>query len=95
MLNDNDYFIDCIDGFVKNENDPIKSELWKDYSIIELMHILDEEHNPLFVKNALIVIIALFEDFLYDSFHHRSKDVAQISESKKELFIKLLKRELS
>ncbi|TFG24108.1 MAG: hypothetical protein EU529_05280 [Promethearchaeota archaeon] len=47
------------------------------------MNKLKEEHDVDFVQNALVVVIALFEDYLKDSFYRKSDNVKQLTESDK------------
>jgi len=96
MINEIDYYYNIFDNFVEFKNDSNKRELWKDHSIIELMNILDEDESELFVQNALIVLIALFEDYLHDSFFNRhSENIKNINKNDRKIVMELLKKEFS
>ena len=47
------------------------------------MNKLKQEHDVDFVQNALVVIMALFEDHLKDSFYTKSENVKALTEHQK------------
>ncbi len=83
MFNEEEFYNQIFDKFVKLSSDPDKIEVWKDRFFIDLMHRLKQEHDVDFVQNALVVVMALFEDHLKDSFYRKSENVKKISEHDK------------
>ena len=83
MLNEEEFFNQVFDKFVKVSNDPDKTEVLKDRFFIDLMDKLKQEHDVNFVQNALVVILALFEDHLKDSFYMKSENVKDLTENEK------------
>ena len=92
MLNEMNYYTQIIDSFVEVANNSKKSELWKDHLMIELMAILKENDDKEFVTNAIVTLLALFEDHLQDSYFLHSEDVSNLSEPNKAILIEQLKQ---
>ncbi|TFG21873.1 MAG: hypothetical protein EU532_14865 [Promethearchaeota archaeon] len=65
------------------------------HKIIELMKMLNEDENKKFVQNALILIIALFEDCQPDFILEKGKDINEISNQEREILGEILRGELS
>lgn len=65
------------------------------HKIIELMKILNENEDKKFVENALILIIALFEDYQPDYILKKGKDINNISSQEREVVDEILRGELN
>ena len=79
--------------FSELNNNTIKSELLKNQSIIELMKLLNDNGDKLSVKNALLIIMALFDDCLVDTFYFNSKNIRNATDRNKNILISILKDE--
>ena len=96
MINEIEYYHNIFDNFLEHKSNFNKREEWKDHSIIELMNILDEDESELFVQNALIILIALFEDYLRDSFFYRhSENIKNINKNDRKIVKEMLTKEFS
>ena len=65
------------------------------HKIIELMQILNNDKNKKFVQNALILIIALFNDYQPDFILKRGKDINELSNQEREKIDEILRKELN
>ena len=78
-------------------NDNNNRFIWECHKIIELMNILKEsekENFKLIIKNALILLLSIFEDFYIDSLDSKSAEFDDISNQEKEILINTLKSEI-
>jgi len=82
MFNEEEFFTKIFDKFVKISSDPEK-ELFKDRFLIDLMNKFKEEYDVEFVQNALVVVMALFDDHLKDTFYRKSENVKKLPENEK------------
>ncbi|MFX1337546.1 MAG: hypothetical protein ACFFDK_02950 [Promethearchaeota archaeon] len=94
MSNEGEFYDHLFQNFNSLRNEPIKLELWKSHQITELMYKINDKDNKLFVQNALIVIMALFDEYLKDSYHHKSKNINELNDGKKEVAISILREEI-
>lgn len=83
MFNEEEFFNQIFDKFVKISGDPDKAELFRDRFIIDLMDTMKKDHDTHFVQNALLVLMALFEDHLKDSFYTKSENAKELTENDK------------
>ena len=95
MFNEEEFYNQIFDKFVKLSSDLDKIEVWKDRFFIDLMLKLKQEHDVDFVQNALVVIMALFEDHLKDGYYRKSKNAKKLAESAKLELIEDLKEALA
>ena len=91
--NELDLYLNIIDYSQKEQITKEEIEIWKDKSIIELMKYLKRTHNRNFVKNALILILSLFEDIPPDLYNNRGVKFNRIAEKDKDFLIEELKEE--
>jgi len=68
-------------------------ELFKNHSIIDLMNQSNYTNNKMFAKNALLVIMALFNGKFRDDFHFGSKNIRNASDNSKSIIVSVLKEE--
>ena len=59
------------------------------------MQILNNDKNKKFVQNALILIIALFNDYQPDFILKRGKDINELSNQEREKIDEILRKELN
>ncbi|MFX0187793.1 MAG: hypothetical protein ACFE8A_08660 [Candidatus Hodarchaeota archaeon] len=52
-----------------------KKFIWKCRKIIELMNFLRQSYKKIVVKNALILILSLFEDYRIDAISKKEKNI--------------------
>ena len=95
MFNEEEFYNQIFDKFIELSSDPDKIEVWKDRFFIDLMHRLKQEHDVDFVQNALVVIMALFEDHLKDEYYRKSENAKKLTESAKLELIEDLKEALA
>ena len=89
-----DYYTRIIALSQKRRGNEVKKEIKKYLSIRNVMNELKCSENKTLVKNALIMILALFENKAPDVFNSRGVDVNQISGKEREKYISQLKAEL-
>ena len=68
-------------------------EIWKDKSYIDLMHVLKLTNNKNLVKNAIILILSLFEDIPIDLYDTHGVNVKELKYEKKREYLSELKME--
>ena len=59
--------------------------IWKCRKIIELMNFLRHSYKKIVVKNALILILSLLEDYCIDLISSKSEDLDTISKQEKNI----------
>jgi len=92
------FYSEIIDQAFDLLNKDKNSLIWKCHKIIELMNILKESENEflkLAIKNALILLLSIFEDFYIDSLDSKSVEFDEISKIEKDILINTLKSEIS
>ena len=73
-----DFYLRILEVYQNKQLDKVALEIWKDRSYIELMQVLKRTHNKNLVKNAIILILSLFEELpidLYDNYGINTKDL--------------------
>lgn len=87
------FYTKIINYFQKGNFEFRKTEIWRSKAIIELMELFKRTRNRKFVTNALLLLISLFEDTSPDVYDNLGKDINQISQEEKKIFIAELKDE--
>ena len=88
-----DYYSDIIE-FSQNSNlNKETIELWKDNSFIELMKVLERTSRKEFVKNAILIILSLFEENPPDIYTSRGTNVNSLDNGEKKSYMSVLKTE--
>ena len=88
-----DYYSSIIE-FSQNQNVNEETvELWKNKSFIKLMKVLERSSRKEFVKNAILLILSLFEEKPPDMYSRLGKNVDSLINSDKNSYISLLKTE--
>jgi hypothetical protein len=98
MSNANDelelkYYTKIINFFKSQPSSKESIEIWKSKSFIELMKVLERTKNKQLVKNAIILIISLFEQLPSDLYNNRGKNANLINKKDKKSYLSLLKSE--
>jgi len=96
--NDNyelDYYLSIIDFFQKQDTNRETTEIWRNKSFIQLMKILKRTRNKEFVKNAIILLLSLFDETPPDIYNGRGIEVNSLTNSDKLSYVNLLKSEFA
>jgi hypothetical protein len=88
-----DYYMKIIDYFKKQKPNRKDLEIWKDKSLMELMELLEHTQNRTLVKNAIILLISLFENMPPDTYNNRGHDIREISKKDKKILMEELREE--
>lgn len=81
--------------FQSDIEDKEKIELWKNKSYIKLMKNLNEKRKDDTVKNAIIMILSLFENLPPDIYNNRGYKLENLNSDEREKIIAKLKQEAS
>ena len=82
-----EFYSDIIDQAIAIADDYDEKFIWKCQKIIELMKYLKCSHNKRFVKDALILVLALCEDDHIDSTKSKSAESDSFSKHEKKNLI--------
>ena len=88
-----DYYLSIIDFFQNQNTNREATEIWKNKSLIELMKVLKRTRKKEFVKNAIILILSLFDEVPPDSYNNRGIKVNSLASGDKLSYIDILKSE--
>ena len=87
-LDESDLFSKIINTFLESEDlegeKPNVKEIGKHKSIIELMDGLKSSHNKELAKNALILLLNLYDDYPPDLFSTLGKDLEGLSDEDRD-----------
>jgi len=90
-----DYYLSIIDFFQNKNTDRETTEIWKNKSLIELMKVLKRTRKTEFVKNAIILLLSLFDQMPPDNYNNRGVKVNSLTSGEKLSYVNLLKSEFS
>ena len=82
-----------IEVYQNRQLDKEAIEIWKDKSYIDLMHVLKRTNNKDLVKNAIILILSLFEDIPVDLYDTQGVDAKELKLEKRKEYLSKLKME--
>ena len=89
------YYSKILD-FYQNQNDDKEAiEIWKSKSYIELMQVLKRTNNKNLVKNAIILILSLFEEKSVDIYDSSGLSVSELKQEDKKSYISHLRTEFN
>lgn len=88
-----EYYTKILNFFKNQPSTEEAVEIWKNKSLIELMKVLERTENKELAKNAIIILISLFERMPPDLYNNRGKNANLIDKKDKELYLKLMKSE--
>ena len=86
-------YIQILNYFENKDNNLERTEIWKNQALITLMRILRQNDKELQVKNAIILIISLFEGLPPDLFNNRGKDSGELTNKDRGFYLAELKQE--
>jgi len=90
-----DYYLSIIEYFQNKDTNRETTEIWKNKSFIQLMKVLKRTRNKEFVKNAIILILSLFDKMPPDFYSSRGIQVNSLTNSEKLTYVNLLKSEIA
>ena len=88
-----DYYSNIIDFFQNPKENKETIEIWKDKSFIELMKVLERTSRKEFVKNAILLILSLFDEHPPDLYTSRGTNVNSLDNGEKRSYMSVLKTE--
>jgi hypothetical protein len=88
-----DYYSNIIEFFQNPNTNKETIEMWKDNSLIELMKVLERTSRKEFVKNAILLILSLFEEHPPDIYTSRGTNVKSLDNGEKSSYLSVLKTE--
>ena len=88
-----DYYLSIIDFFQNQDTNRETTEIWKNKSFIQLMKVLKRTRRKEFVKNAIILILSLFDELPPDSYNNKGIKVNSLESEDKISYVNLLKSE--
>ncbi len=88
-----DYYSGIIEFFQNPDTNKETIEMWKDKSLIELMKVLERTSRKEFVKNAILLILSLFEEHPPDIYTSRGTNVNSLDNGEKRSYLSVLKTE--
>jgi hypothetical protein len=88
-----DFYLKIIEVYQNKQLDKAALEIWKDKSYIELMQVLKRTHNKNLVKNAIILILSLFEELPVDYLYTHGINTKDLKKEEKKTFIAEMKSE--
>ena len=94
MSNEGEFYDQLFESYNSLHNESNKIETWKMHQINELMTTFNDKNNSQIVQNGLIVIMAIFDENLKDSFYLKSKNVKNLNDLEKKAVKTILSDEL-
>ena len=94
MSNEGEFYNQLFESYNSLHNESNKIETWKMHQINELMTTFNDKNNSQIVQNGLIVIMAIFDENLKDSFYLKSKNVKNLNDQEKKAVKTILSDEL-
>ena len=89
------YYTKILDFYQSQKFDRETVEIWKSKSYIELMKVLKRTNNKNLVKNAIILILSLFEETPLDIYDSSGLSVRELKQEDKNSYISHLRTEFS
>ena len=89
-----DFYQNIIDFFQNKQFDKVSTEIWKSKTYIKLMKVLERTQNKEYVKNAIIVLLSLFENKPLDLYSNQGINSKSLSPEDKKSFKTILKSEI-
>jgi hypothetical protein len=88
-----DYYLKILDVYQNKKFDKEDLEIWKNKSYIELMQVLKRTNNRNLVKNAIILILSLFEDMPFDLYDSYGMNTKKLKKEERKSYLEDLKLE--
>ena len=88
-----DYYQNIIDYFENKQIDRVSTEIWKSKTYIKLMKVLERTQNKEYVRNAILMILSLFEDKPPDFYNNQGTDSNSLNSEERKSLKTILKSE--
>ena len=88
-----EFYDKILTRFTELNSNGNRVELFKNQSIIELMTLMNSNNDKVFTKNALLLIMGLFDDNLNDMFYHNSQNIHNATKGNKDVLLSILEDE--
>ena len=88
-----EFYDKILTRFMELNSNGNRVELFKNQSIIELMTLMNSTKDKLFTKNALLLIMGLFDENLNDTFYYNSENIHNATKGKKDALLSILEQE--
>lgn len=89
-----DLYSKILDVYQNKQLDKESIEIWKNKAYIDLMRVLERTKNKELVKNAIILILSLFEEFPIDRYETYGINTKELKNDKKKAYLSEMKMEL-
>jgi len=83
-----------IDCFLENRHDSYQREMCKNNSIIKLINLSECRNIDNFIRNALLLVLSLYDNKPADIYANYGSDIESCSEKDKEKLLAELRKEL-
>jgi hypothetical protein len=90
---ESNYYQNIIDFFQNQQFDRVSTMIWKSKIYIKLMKVLERTQNKEFVRDAILVILSLFEDNPPDIYDNQGVSSNDLPPEEKKSFKMILKSE--
>ena len=88
-----DYYLSIIDFYQNQSSEQEATAMWRNKSFIHLMKVLKRTRRKEFVKNAIILILSLFDDLPPDSYNNKGITPNALTNEDRVSFVNILKSE--
>lgn len=88
-----DYYQNILDFFQNKQFDKTSKEIWISKTYIKLMKVLERTQNKEYVKNAILILLSLFEENAPDFYNNQGINSNNIAPEERRSFKTILKSE--
>ncbi|TFF85732.1 MAG: hypothetical protein EU518_00635 [Promethearchaeota archaeon] len=93
IMSESECYNRIINFFQKDTKDEEKIEIWKNRSYIKLMRKLNDDRSKVLAKNAILLILNLFENFPPDIYNNMGDKLEHLDSKEKQKVLSQLKKE--
>ena len=87
-------YLRIIEFFQKSKSKAEDTEIWKNKVMVTLMNLLKQKENQeILVRNALILLLSLFEDLPPDIYNAKGQNFKKVDQKQKASILDQLKEE--
>lgn len=94
MLKESEFYDQLFESYNSLQNKSNTIELWKIHQINELMNTFHDKNNSGIVQNGLIVIMAIFDGNLKDTYFLKSTNIKNLDDMERKIVYSILREEL-
>ena len=92
-FNEREFYDKILTKFSESNSNGSKTKLVNNQSIKELMKAMSGKNDKLFTQNALLLIMALFDEDLNNDFYSNTKNIQKATKKNKEIIRSILEEE--